>query len=208
MLVGDFATLTVTSVRDDGAFLDWGRPRPLFLPWREQRGRVFEGDEVVVYITTDRRQSPMASMKVRDFLKHDSSQLEQNQKVELLLFGESDMGFEAIIDDRHLGILYHNEVFANLEVGDRVTGYVKKIREDGKVDLMSQLRGTSGTPELAEIILDELQARGGFLPVNDKSAPEDIYDLFGVSKKKFKMALGGLYKARQITFEEDGIRAT
>ena len=206
MLVGDFASLEVRGISRDGALLDWGRSRDLLLPREEQIGRVFEGDAVVVYITQDRRQSPMATMRVREHLEHDPSELEPNQRVDLLVFGVSGLGFDCIIDQKHLGVLYHNEVFSEIACGSRLTGYVKKIRDDGKIDLMTQLRGIDGTPDLAENILRELKSMDGFLALTDKSEPEEIYSRFGVSKKKFKVALGDLYKRRKVSLDEDGIR--
>lgn len=208
MDIGQFATLTVARTRKDGALLDWGKQELLPLPVEEQRFEVRKGDTVVVYITTDDRvfERPMATMKWEDFLEHNPDELELNQKVELLIAGVSELGFDAIINQKHRGILYHNEVFGDLEIGQTTEGYVKKIREDGKIDLITQLRGTRGTTDLGKVIKDELRSRGGFLPLNDKSDPVEIYDLFGVSKKKFKMAIGRLYKHRDITIDEDGIR--
>jgi uncharacterized protein len=208
MQVGEFATLKVARTRKDGALLDWDQPEQLFLPSEEQLGEVSRGDVVVVFITLDDREyaRPMASMRLDDFFHSDTSSLTQNQKVELILFGESPMGFDAIIDRKYRGILYHNEVFQDLFHGQTVTGYVKKIRDDGKIDLMTQLRGTRGTTDLGQLILEELRSRHGFLPLTDKSDPDDIYDIFGVSKKKFKMALGRLYKHRDVTLHDDGIR--
>ncbi len=208
MQVGDFAALKVVRQRKDGALLDWGQDELLPLPTEEQWGEVAKGDLVVVFITLDDRvyARPMASMRLAEFFHQDTEKLAQDQQVELLLFGESDLGFDAIIDNKYRGILYHNEVFQNVAYGDRLTGYVKKVRGDGKVDLMTQLRGTRGTTDLGRLILSELQSQGGFLPLTDKSDPEEIYDLFGVSKKKFKMAIGRLYKHRNIALEDDGIR--
>ena len=206
MIVGEFATLKVLDVARDGAFLDWGRPKDLFLPWDHQDGKIVRGDELVVFITLDRRQSPMASMRLDDYLKHDPSQLQLDQKVDLLIISQGDLGFEAIIDGQHLGMLYHSEVFQSLGYGDRIAGYIKKIRDDGKVDVMLAPSGNRGTPELSERILEELRNRGGYLEVTEKSAPEVIHDLFGVSKNKYKMALGGLYKNRRITLHPDGVR--
>jgi len=208
MQVGEFATLKVARTRKDGALLEWNQPELLFLPAEEQRGEVSRGDEVVVFITLDDREyaRPMASMQLDDFFSRDTSNLSQNQKVELIVFGESHMGFDAVIDRKYRGILYHNEVFQDLRYGDSLTGYVKKIREDGKIDLMTQLRGTRGTTDLGQIILEELRSRDGFLALTDKSDPEEIYDIFGVSKKKFKMALGRLFKHRDVTLHDDGVR--
>lgn len=208
MQVGHFAALRVARQRKDGALLDWGQDELLPLPTEEQRGQVAKGDLVVVYITLDDRvyARPMATMKFNEFFHKDSHKLVPEQKVDLLLFGESKLGFDSIIDNKYRGILYHNEVFGEVAVGDRLEGYVKKVRADGKVDLMTQLRGTRGTTDLGLLILQELESQGGFLPITDKSGPEEIYELFGVSKKKFKMAVGRLYKHRNIDLQEDGIR--
>lgn len=208
MKVGDFATLEVVRTRKDGVLLDWGQAEPLPLPLEEQRGEVGRGDRVVVYITRDDRvfDRPMATMRFDEFFSLETENLELNQKVELLIFGQSELGFDAIIDNTYRGILYHNEVFQDVFYGQSLTGYIKKVREDGKVDLMTQLRGTRGTTDLGRVIMDEIRDRGGFLPLTDKSDPEDIYQVFGVSKKKFKMAVGRLYKHRDIILDEDGIR--
>jgi predicted RNA-binding protein (virulence factor B family) len=208
MQVGEFAKLEVVRTRKDGALLEWGQPELLPLPFDEQRGEVARGDHVVVYITRDDRvfDRPMASMRFDEFFSRETDNLSQDQKVNLLVFGQSEMGFDAIIDSKYRGILYHNEVFQDIFYGDSLTGYVKKVREDGKVDLMTQLRGTRGTTDLGSIIMAEIRERGGFLPLTDKSPPDDIYQVFGVSKKKFKMAVGRLYKHRDITLDDDGIR--
>ena len=210
MDMDQFATLKVARTRKDGAMLEWGQPELLHLPAEEQRYEVRKGDMVLVYITTDDRvfERPMASMMWERYIDHDPDELDLNQKVELLIAGEGQMGYDAIIDEKHRGILYYNEVFQDLEIGQRTTGYIKKIREDGKIDLITQLRGTRGTTDLGKVIKEELRANGGFLPLNDKSDPEDIYELFGVSKKKFKMAIGRLFKHRDITIDENGIRLT
>lgn len=207
MKIGEFSKLKVLREHQDGAILYWDQTRNLLLPWEEQIGEVEVGEELVVYLTTDDEGTAVASMRLRDFLKHDSSLLRVDQKVDLLVIDETYLGFECIIDHQHKGILYHNEVFQALDYGSRLTGYVKKIRDDGKVDLISQPRGVRGTPALGQQILERIQANDGFLAVNDKSSPGEIHDLFGVSKKKFKMALGDLYKKRLIQFENDGVRA-
>lgn len=206
MDVGEFATLRVVAKREAGMLLDWGKPDPLFLPTEEQECEVYIGDDLVVFITLDEVQFPMASMALDDFLEHDPASLKANQKVDLIIIAASRLGFECIIDQKHLGMLYHNEVFQELEYGDHITGYVREIREDGKIDLMTQLRGTRGTPELSQQILRELESRNGFLPVTDKAAPRTIYELFGVSKNKYKNALGKLFKDRRVTLDPDGVR--
>lgn len=148
----------------------------------------------------------MASMRWDNFLEHDSSLLAQDQEVDLLVAEETDIGFKAIINSEHEGMLYHNEIFQPVSYGQRLTGFIKKVREDGKVDLILSPTGTKGTQGLAQRILEEVETRGGFLPLSEKGDPEDIYDLFGASKKKYKMALGDLYKRRKVTLHDDGVR--
>lgn len=207
MQVGDFAALKVAAIEPNGAYLEWGKPKQLLLPRQEQTGRRLErGELVLVCITEDRSGRPMASMRWADFLEHDPSQLAHDQEVDLLVADETELGFRAIINGEHEGMLYHSEIFQPVSYGQRVTGYVKKIREDGKIDLILTPTGIKGTPDLAQRILDEVQARNGFLPLPEKGDPEDIYDLFGVSKKKYKIALGDLYKRRKVTLHEDGVR--
>lgn len=129
-----------------------------------------------------------------------------NQKVSLRIDRETDLGFVALINNQDEGLLYHNEVFEHLEPGQELEGYIKKVRDGGQIDLLLQPFGNLGTPDLAEQILKSLWAQEGFLPVTDKTPPEKIYSLFGVSKKKFKMAIGSLYKRRMIVISDDGIR--
>lgn len=208
MEIGQFAALKVIRTRKDSALLDWNQAEPLPLPLEEQYGEVLKGDTVVVYITLDDRvfSRPMASMRLENYFQTDTSELKANQQVNILIFDHSQLGFDAVINNKYRGVLYHNEVFGEVDYGDSLTAYIKKVREDGKIDLMTQLRGTRGTTDLGKIILDEIRAHGGFLPITDKSDPEEIYDLFGVSKKKYKMAVGRLYKHEDILIEEDGIR--
>lgn len=204
--VGRFAHLKVSAVQSMGAFLEWGRPDQLFLPTREQTEALSPGDDVVVFIFLDKTERPVASMHLDQFIDQDTSRLYPEQRVELLVFAETPLGFQAIINDRQVGVLYHGEVFQTLDYGSRLPGYVKRVREDGKVDLILQPIGIKGTDDLGRQILDRLRERGGFLPLTDKSTPETIYSLFGVSKKKYKMALGSLYKKQLISIDEDGIR--
>lgn len=204
MDIGCFAPLRVTGVADRGSTLAWGG-KNLFLPRREEVGTVKKGAIVVVFIALDRDQRPYASMRLEDFLEHDPAALAEGQKVELLVYSETELGYKAIIDHQHIGMLYHSEVFQPLRYGSELAGYVKKIREDGKIDLILQPTGHQGADELGRQILQRLQAAGGFLDVTDKTPAERIYDLFGVSKKKFKAAVGTLYKNRLVVLRQDGL---
>jgi predicted RNA-binding protein (virulence factor B family) len=134
------------------------------------------------------------------------SNYQLNQKVSLVIDRETDLGFVAIINNKDEGLLYHNEIFEHLEPGQQLPGYIKKVRENGAIDLLLQPFGNLGTPDLAEAILKALWNNKGFLDVNDKTPAEKIYSLFGVSKKKYKMAIGSLYKRRLITISEEGLR--
>lgn len=204
--VGEFAVLRVVSIEPVGAFLDWGLPKNLFLPFREQTRDLVVGHEIIVYLYIDNTGRTSSSMRLEKFLEKDTNVYSLEQKVDLLIIGQTDLGFKAIINGKHLGILYKNEVFQDLRYSDQVTGYIKKIREDGKIDLILQPFGSKGAGDLGDIILALLKEKGGFLPLTDQSTPETIYELFGVSKKKYKMALGGIYKKKLITIEPDGIK--
>ncbi len=203
--VGDVAELTVTSIQSIGTFLDWGKPKDLFLPFSETIRDLQEGDKVVVYLFVDNNQRSCASMKVEKFLDKTPGDLRERDEVDLFILSQTDLGFKAVIKGRHLGMLYRNEIFKTIRVGQCLQGYIKKIREDGKIDLTLQRTGNKDFQDIGEQILSVLESRGGFLPVCDKTSAEVIYDLFGVSKKKFKMTIGGLYKRQLISIEPDGI---
>lgn len=204
--VGEFAILRVVSLEPVGAFLDWGLPKDLFLPFREQTREPKVGEEIIVYIYTDNTGRTASSMRIEKFLDKDTSVYSIEQKVNLLIFGQTDLGYKAIINGKHLGMLYKNEVFQDIRYADQLTGYIKKVRDDGKIDLILQPFGSLGADDLGQKILDLLKEKGGFLALTDKTPPETIYELFGVSKKKYKMALGGIYKKKLITIEPDGIK--
>jgi uncharacterized protein len=204
--VGEFAYLKVTSLQEIGAFLHWGLPKELFLPFREQTRDLLIGDSVSVFIYLDKAERPTASMRIEKYVDRTYPEMQQGDKVELLVTSETDLGFKAIINNRYLGVIYRNEIFQSVRVGQRCPGYIKKIREDGKIDLSLQQAGYGAGEEIGEKILALLEKRGGFLPVGDKTSAEVIYDFFGVSKKKYKMAIGNLYKKNLIAINDDGIR--
>lgn len=205
--IGDFAYLHIVDVKDVGAFLDWGLPKDLFLPHSEQTRPIQPGQSVIVYIYLDQEGRHTASMRLDKHIVTNASEYKEGQEVEALIAAETDLGFKAIINNRHWGVLYHNEVFQPLKYGQKIKAYVKKLREDGKIDLILQQAGhKAAQTDIGPRILEELKKQGGFLPLNDKTSAETIYELFGVSKKKYKIALGGLYKKRLITIEENGIR--
>jgi predicted RNA-binding protein (virulence factor B family) len=204
--VGEFAHLTVAALEPVGAFLDWGLPKDLFLPYSEQTRDLQAGQDVIVYVYLDNSQRISASMRLERHLDKTPGNYKEGQSVELFIMSKTDLGFKAIINGRHVGVLYSNEVFQPLEHGQRLPGVIKKVREDGKIDLSLQKLGHKAAEDIGPKILELLKAKGGFLPYDDKTSAEIIYEVFGVSKKKYKMALGGLYKQRLITIDPDGIR--
>lgn len=204
--VGGFALLKVVAVSELGAFLDWGLPKDLFLPFAEQSRPLREGQKIIVTAYLDKSSRLSASMRIERHADKTPGELREGQEVELLLFGKTDLGYKALIDRRHVGVLYANEVFQSLSYGQSLKGFIKKIRPDGKIDL--SLRGQTGhkaAEDVAEKILALLKKEGGYLEINDKTSADLIHRLFGVSKKQYKIALGGLYKKRLVRVEDDGI---
>jgi uncharacterized protein len=206
-MVGDFACLEVTGVHPEiGAFLKWGLGKDLLLPIREQKDRVRVGDRVVVYVALDpRTERVVATARVNRHLDLTEAHYAQGQSVNLLIAGESAHGFLAIIENAHRGLLYRGGTGSPLRVGERVKGYVRALRPDGKIDLSLDPAGYARVAPLSEQIVAALQAAQGRLEVDDKSSPEEIRRLFGASKKAFKQALGALYSERRIRFERGGI---
>ncbi len=206
--VGDFAALTVVEVTEFGAFLDWGIPgKDLLLPFREQTRPLEVRQRVVVHVTLDPKQGRIvASMRLNKFASKTRHDFRIWDEVHLLICKQTDLGYPAIVNNSHWGLLYANEVFEPLEEGDERTGYIKNFRDDGKIDLTLHKLGYQKVEQSLDPILETLKARGGFLPVTDKSSPETIYGLFGISKKTYKKSVGALFKQRLITIGDDGIR--
>lgn len=203
--------LKVVQVNNTGAFLDWGRPKDLLLPYSEQEGRPQPGDYCMVYVGLDDDERPFASMKLNDFVfdtydEGDAANYPQGKKVSLLIAGETDLGIKAVVNHRYWGMLYRDEVFRPLRRGETVAGYMKLPRADDKLDVTINPPAHVAADALTNRIIATLRQRGGFLPLSDKSAPEDIQRAFGVSKSVFKQAIGALYKDRLIVIAKDGIR--
>ena len=206
-IAGEFASLEVVGTSNVGAFLDWGLQKDLLVPFREQKSRMIRGNNYVVYVYVDKETDRfVASSKIGQFLNLTPANYTPGQNVDLMVFEETELGFKAIINKSHTGILYENEVFQALSIGQRVNGYIKKIREDGKIDLALQKPGQDNADSISEKLLEKLKENDGFLAVSDKSQPEVIYAMFACSKKNFKKAVGALYKKRLIVIEEHGIR--
>jgi hypothetical protein len=203
--VGECAYLEVVSSGDRGTFLDWGLPKDLLLPYSEQTREVREGDLCFVYIFQDESQRPTATMRLHRYLDEDCDDLQIGEPVNLIIASKTDLGFKAVINDEQLGLIFHSELSRPLEIGTRMGGWVKDIREDGKVNLsISKLDGQA-RDNLQEMILSELRANNGRLEISDKSSPDLIYSVFKVSKKNFKRALGHLYKQRLINISREFI---
>jgi len=206
-MVDEFACLKVISATNIGAFLDWGLPKDLFVPFREQNVEMREGQSVVVRIYFDQISKRLAaSAKLDRYLDKTPADFEPGETVQLLICAKTDLGYKAIINSTHWGIIFHNEVFQPLEKGTRIEGYIKQVRPDGKIDLTLQKADANRFANLADQILNHLKEQGGFMPITDKSPPEEIYSLFGASKKAYKRAIGGLYKKHLITFENNGTK--
>ena len=204
--VGDLALLKVVALSNFGAFLEWGLPKDLLVPFKAQQQRMKVGRFYLVYVYLDKDSGRIAaSSKLEKFLAEQATGFENGQAVDLIIADETDMGYKAVIDRIAWGILYHNEVFQKLHPGQRIKGFIKNVRRDGKIDLCLQKPGYEKVPDLSEKILAAIRERGGFLDVTDKTSADRIYRLFGISKKTFKKAIGALYKARRISLEKDGI---
>jgi predicted RNA-binding protein (virulence factor B family) len=207
-VVGEFVGLRVISANPMvGAFLDWGLSKDLFLPIREQSKRVSAGDFVVVYIFVDLKTDRIvATTRLNRHLNVTPPEYVEGQAVELLVSGRTELGYNAIIASAHKGLLYHNELPGPLEIGQKIDGYIRSVRPDGKIDLSINPAGYGRVAPLKEQIVEALVKRGGQLALSDSSSPEEIRDAFGVSKKAFKQAIGALYRERLITLEPPGIR--
>ncbi len=205
--VGEFAYLEVVDTTSVGAFLDWGLDKDLLVPFGEQHRPMEAGKSYLVYVHISKADGRIiASSKIDKFLDDERPHdFKPWQRVKLIIGNSTDLGYKAIVNDSHWGVLYKNEVFERLSFGQTVQGFIKRIREDGKIDLSLQ-GGQVTRDQYSQTILDYLKKQNGFAPVHDKSDPAVISRLFGMSKGAFKKAIGGLYKQRIISIEEDGIR--
>jgi len=207
-IVGEYAYLKAKDITPIGAFMDWGLEKDLLVPFREQRNRIEANRSYIIHIYLDEQSGRIAgSNKYLDFVEDLPEDYKEGDEVELLIANKTDLGFNAIIDDVSIGLIFHNQVHQDLRMGLRMTGYIKTIREDGKVDLILQEEGQKNVDKSAKDILKQIVKAGGFLPLHDKSGPDEIKNELGVSKKTFKKAIGALYKNKMITIEAEGVRA-
>lgn len=208
-MVGEFALMNVVSVSKVGAFLDWGLPKDILVPFREQQNPMQEGRAYVVYVFVDEDSDRIvASSKLDDFLDREPHSYKEGDEVDLLIFKKTDLGYKAVINNKHQGVLYKGEVFQSLPIGLRTKGYIRKVRDDQKIDLILHKPGYEKVDTVSLAIIEKLKENNGFVDLNDDSPAPAVYRMFGISKKTFKKALGSLYKKRIITIEADGIRLT
>lgn len=203
----EFAFLEAVAVNKVGAFLDWGLMKDLFVPFREQHERMQVGEKYVVYVMVDPDTGRMlASSKLSFFMNNMPADFEVGEKVRVQVFEEIEIGYRVIVQDAFMGMLYKSEVFQKMEVGDKTEAFVKRVREDDKLDLSLSPTGRSKLSGIALVLFEYIQAQGGSIPLTDKSPADDIYAALQMSKKNFKKAVGILYKSKKISLEKDGIK--
>jgi uncharacterized protein len=204
----EFALLQVTAVTEVGAFLDWGMEKELFVPFMEQKQKMKKGRWYIVYLDLDTRTDRLyATNKIDKHLQNDTITVKEKEEVEVLVLRKTDLGFTVIVNNRHKGLLFNNEIFRELNIGDKLNGFVKKIREDNKIDISLQAIGYKKFIDTnTDLIYRALFENDGFLEVTDKSSPDEIYLQFGLSKKAFKKTVGALLKQKKIKIQPDGIK--
>jgi len=205
--VGEFVSLKVVQMNDMGAFLDWGLPKDLLVPYNQQQIKMVEGKYYLVRIFLDQRTERIAaSSKLDKFIDIWPAQYQEGDQVKLVIANKTDLGFKAIVNDLHWGLLYDNEIFQPLRMGRKINGYIKQVREDGRLDLILN-RGSKNTViAFSDKLIAHIKDNNGFSPLHDKSSPELIKSTLGVSKKTFKSTVGNLLKKGIIKIEKDGIR--
>ena len=205
-VVGDFSILKVKDNVTVGTFLDWGLEKDLLLPFGEQTAPLRRGEDVLVYVYLHSSGRIAASTRLEKFLKPADFTLVEGEEVELLVYAFSDLGAKVVINNTFGGLLFRNELIIEPACGERLRGYVKKIREDGKIDVTLRVGGALEAANDREVILDALKAHDGLLPLSDKSTPEAVAALLRMSKKSFKKAIGGLYKEGLVDIRSEGVR--
>ncbi len=206
--VGEWGLMKIEGVNKTGAFVNWGiKEKDLLIPFSEQRTRFSAGQTILVYVYTDKASGRIVgTTKFNKWLDKTPANYEVNQQVDLIIAERSQLGYKAIVNGKHWGMIFPSDVFGKLFIGKTLKGFIKQIREDGKIDLALQKVGVAKMDDLSSKILDQLEKKGGFLPLNDKSSPEAIFAAFRTSKGTYKKTIGGLYKQGKIIIEKDGIR--
>ena len=207
ILLNEFALLRVNYVNQVGAFMDWGMEKDILVPFKEQARPMEKGKRYLVYLYMDEKTNRLvASSKTNQFLKNEELTVEKGEEVELIVSHITEIGINVIINERHKGLLYKDEVYDDaIRTGDRMRGYIKNIRPDNKIDVALQIQGYQSIEPNADLIMNELRASRGFLRLTDNSHPEDIKTVLKMSKKTFKKAIGALYREKLIEIKEDGI---
>ena len=206
-VLGDIVKLKVVDVTNQGAFLDWGLMKDLFIPKSKMKNFMVRNGEYLVKIVIDEKTGRLAATeKLEPFLSNDVLTVKEKDLVELVVYRQTDIGYEVIINNIHKGILHNNEIYRNISIGDRFQGFIKNILPENKIDVAAGKPGYNRVEDETQKILRLLKENDNYLPYNDKSAPEDVYTFFEMSKKTFKMATGNLYKQHKITFTKTGIQ--
>jgi predicted RNA-binding protein (virulence factor B family) len=206
-IIGDIVNLQAVSVTNQGAFMDWGLMKDLFVPKAKQLMGMRVGGFYIVKIYLDEQTGRVAATeKIEPLLSNEQLTVKEQEPVDLLVYRRTDIGYTVIINNQHTGVLHFNDIFQEIGVGDRLKGFIKNIREENKIDVAVGKMGYSRVEDEAGKVLRLLRENNGYLPYNDKSNPDDIYSFFGMSKKTFKMTTGNLYKSRKIEFTQTGIK--
>lgn len=206
-IVGEIAMMEVADVNGAGAFLKWGLMKDVFCPISLQDKRMRSGDKRLVMLFIDEKTGRVtATEKIDKYLSNYELTVTDGEAVDLVVYQKTDIGYKVIINSKHMGVLHFNEVFKDLQIGEKLKGFVKHIRPDNKIDVSPGTKGYARIPSEEQKILNLLNENNGYLPYNDKSEPEAIYAFFGMSKKTFKMTLGAMYKKRLISFTQTGTK--
>ena len=207
--VGEIVSLEVADKTRAGAFLKWGIMKDLFLPLSQQRSVIRVGGKYLVYIYVDEKTGRVAASEyISRYLDNENLTVKEGDEVDLTVWRKTDIGFAVVINGAHEGLVHHNELFKELNVGEQLQGFIKSIQADNKINVSLGKKGYARVEDETDKVLRLLQESNGYLPYNDKSNPDDIYEYFQMSKRAFKMAVGALYKQRKITFTKTGIKAT
>jgi predicted RNA-binding protein (virulence factor B family) len=206
-IANTFAFLEVKQVNAVGAFLDWGMDKDLLVPFREQAVRMEPGKSYVVFVYADEETDRLiGSTKLLRFIERDDVRVQNGDVVDLLIYSQTELGFNAIVNNLYSGLIYKNEIFENIRVGDQLQGYVKNVREDNKIDLSLQKSGFELVDDVKWRLLNIIKAENGFLALTDNSTPEEIKAKLQISKKAFKKAIGALYRERLVTLTDKGVQ--
>lgn len=204
--LNSIALLTVAQATRHGAYMDWGLDKDLFVPFSEQTSKMRNGQQYLIYMYLDRATNRLvATTKIQRFLDNEEITINENEKVDLWIWNKTDLGYNVIINEQYKGLIYHNEYYRDVSYGDQMTGYIKQIRDDNKIDVTLRPIGYNKVEPNAQHILQRLKQQDGYLDLHDKSDPHAIHRRLEMSKKTFKKAIGRLYKEDIITIEDDGI---